>query len=1735
MAARWGAGDETLTIGGMELFTAGSPFQCRALDEDDTCGNLSDLSLTSLDSGEILGTFQGYVDHSIISIINAPESQADMKCNFDEENELSLLTALTEILDNADDENLSPFDSIPDSELLVSPRERDSSSLQKFLSLSRSSGEREVLSMDDQRRSSCGKIDGRSPGHNWEAFTENIRSTPKRNSRHRNIRGSLLHRVIKEPNHERSDGEEEEEARRPKMKLETFGQDFSIDPIKKVEETKREEFLKQKTPYIINTENVAAIDLVKYMHTYCLPSVTVCLEPDDCELEEDDDDDLSNTVFLEIVSEEGECVKLPLLMDTEFAIENASSLDSIDEFVSETNSPLPDHEFIGPSISSEERIQETLSKETTDEEPQLAEQNETKNKHMLKNENSGKPMLEPMQQTQVLENELKDDLALKNECLKKMVDTSNLTLNENRLKDHQNLEQLENVSLKNENEHSCSKDASMEIEIKKPKKKGKGRKSSKRKAKTNHKCNEDKLQDVVDKRTPQSVNQDLQSRSNNPLLKESDFFVKQIDQVKKDSQMELRVSKLVRAKGRTRGNLENPNSAEKKLPNENTKKPQQVEKESSKPSLENVSVVNSSTNVEINSSEKLKSSATIEDETSQSNTNPASEEMSNQEDASNIPSDVNLTNSFDIEEKLLKEGDNGVCDVIQQKEPKPKSLSLSEYRRRIQQRKPNERENETVSGNKWPSIPEPPTELAEIPCLIIPGKVNTTLKPNKAVALLEEKPCTLKDAEKQLPLPNISCNLTEMPLPPVTTHEVQQPQQHVDMQCSTFSLDHNLIPIPPQSNVPPPFYQQAWHGFPPNPCYSTLPPMPTIPHFSNGVPNIIPVEPTPVMPWPVPPFPPPPIIGQVPPPSIPSWGPGLPPPPPFWASSTVQQQFHDSGVPLQNSGGVCSAVSEGVFNTTGTHVLPDLQTHQNPYVAPTISQNTLPHSNLSNKTLVQDVNHAICSVKDTTKIDKPKLSKESIPQEKSPHKKSDNISVKLVPQVCNGIKKPDQVLPVKTDFKIAADAKKPNVPDIKSANEVVLKVMEMLKRIQRQGLQVKTQPTLESAGSTSSTLLSNQKSPDFQNLESSPNEKRLSCAEKTVTASAVVVKPLVSSSDLETPQSAEIPVMPSEVLKPVAPDKLPATQVPKKEDDHSTYSVLPQDTLTTKGSQQIPLLEPGAKCNLKVLTCENGIEASDLTTLLEEFEKSEAKDEQHIQTPVLKLAVGNSRSEKPSEKKILDRLAAPELVNTAGLTPPATPPHQLWKPVTAVNQIANSKPPNAKAQEKLHPSPMKTAKLIEPKPLPQNKLRNRNSVATTNTVVPPVHVGSGDHDYCILSASNPEKRPITPQPVVEKSSITSSHCEEGSRWNVKHHQNILIKPILTISKSNEEKVCQKLPASESLNVTNQSSNCDAVKSRPLCKTIQKDQLDHRTNDDLENLDKRQPDTVLMSPDSSPCRSDAGDARTGVQKENAPVSRRALRCYRKHKSSPSPQKSSWIGRGIRSCRSCSSGSGSESTSSSSRSRSRSPPTKRRRTYRPQSPRSRSSSVSSYDSSRSRSSSSSSSYSSQSCSSPSSSRSRSRSRSPYRRRYRSRSRRCESRESYNKRKIFHKERAIEERRVVYIGKISSQMTRSELRQRFSVFGEIEECTIHFREQGDNYGFVTYHCTREAFAAIENGHKLRLPDELPFDLCFGGRRQFCKRNYADLDSNRDEFDPAPVRSKFETLDFDTLLKQAQKSHRR
>uniref|UniRef100_A0ABI7YYR8 Peroxisome proliferator-activated receptor gamma coactivator 1-alpha n=2 Tax=Felis catus TaxID=9685 RepID=A0ABI7YYR8_FELCA len=178
-------------------------------------------------------------------------------------------------------------------------------------------------------------------------------------------------------------------------------------------------------------------------------------------------------------------------------------------------------------------------------------------------------------------------------------------------------------------------------------------------------------------------------------------------------------------------------------------------------------------------------------------------------------------------------------------------------------------------------------------------------------------------------------------------------------------------------------------------------------------------------------------------------------------------------------------------------------------------------------------------------------------------------------------------------------------------------------------------------------------------------------------------------------------------------------------------------------------------------------------------------------------------------------------------------------------------------------------------------------------------------------------------------------------------------------------------------------------------------------------------------------------------------------------------------------------------------------------------------------------------------------RSRSGSPYSRRPRydsyeeyqhERLKREEYRKEYEKRESERakqrerqRQKAIEERRVIYVGKIRPDTTRTELRDRFEVFGEIEECTVNLRDDGDSYGFITYRYTCDAFAALENGYTLRRSNETDFELYFCGRKQFFKSNYADLDSNSDDFDPASTKSKYDSLDFDSLLKEAQRSLRR
>ncbi|XP_027538496.1 peroxisome proliferator-activated receptor gamma coactivator 1-beta [Neopelma chrysocephalum] len=128
---------------------------------------------------------------------------------------------------------------------------------------------------------------------------------------------------------------------------------------------------------------------------------------------------------------------------------------------------------------------------------------------------------------------------------------------------------------------------------------------------------------------------------------------------------------------------------------------------------------------------------------------------------------------------------------------------------------------------------------------------------------------------------------------------------------------------------------------------------------------------------------------------------------------------------------------------------------------------------------------------------------------------------------------------------------------------------------------------------------------------------------------------------------------------------------------------------------------------------------------------------------------------------------------------------------------------------------------------------------------------------------------------------------------------------------------------------------------------------------------------------------------------------------------------------------------------------------------------------------------------------------------------------------------REKAIGEGRVVYIRNLSSSMSSSELKKRFEVFGEIVECQVLSRtNRGDKYGFITYRYSEHAALSLKNGPSLRKRNEPSFQLSSGGLGRFFWTRYADLDCGTEESSPAPVKSKYETMDFDSLLQEAQLS---
>ncbi|KAL1498234.1 hypothetical protein ABEB36_009066 [Hypothenemus hampei] len=88
------------------------------------------------------------------------------------------------------------------------------------------------------------------------------------------------------------------------------------------------------------------------------------------------------------------------------------------------------------------------------------------------------------------------------------------------------------------------------------------------------------------------------------------------------------------------------------------------------------------------------------------------------------------------------------------------------------------------------------------------------------------------------------------------------------------------------------------------------------------------------------------------------------------------------------------------------------------------------------------------------------------------------------------------------------------------------------------------------------------------------------------------------------------------------------------------------------------------------------------------------------------------------------------------------------------------------------------------------------------------------------------------------------------------------------------------------------------------------------------------------------------------------------------------------------------------------------------------------------------------------------------------------------------------AVDERRIIFVGRISPTTTREDLRRKFCRFGTILSISLHFRHRNsylEHYGFVTYKYMIDAHEAFSHGNDDRTFPS--YDISFGGRRQFCE----------------------------------------
>lgn len=241
-------------------------------------------------------------------------------------------------------------------------------------------------------------------------------------------------------------------------------------------------------------------------------------------------------------------------------------------------------------------------------------------------------------------------------------------------------------------------------------------------------------------------------------------------------------------------------------------------------------------------------------------------------------------------------------------------------------------------------------------------------------------------------------------------------------------------------------------------------------------------------------------------------------------------------------------------------------------------------------------------------------------------------------------------------------------------------------------------------------------------------------------------------------------------------------------------------------------------------------------------------------------------------------------VSVTALTPPATPPHQMWKPLAAVALLGKNK-----SSEGSKLSPSKVIQ-IEARPLPSVRFRSKPTPAAA-TIAP--NLACVDHDYCL-----PNKGTLTGEP--------------GKRWNVKQQSFITIKPMIQPTAA----TTQPTPAALSSSTKVDPAVPTKTPNFPLAEP-----LSHCPNRMEEN-------SVLETPDASPARQETDFVVKDGSQRKGPSGRSYRQHAASHLSSPKERTGARSRkRSHRSPSSMSSSSESDSHSSRSRSRSHSPSKKR----------------------------------------------------------------------------------------------------------------------------------------------------------------------------------------------------------------